>query len=758
MPAIRRFHNLLLCAAFGAISFLPAQAQVNILTANGSNDRTNANLQEVQLTPSAVTPVSFGKLGYFPVDGQVYAQVLYVSGLAVPNQGMRNVAFVATMHNSVFAFDADTFSPQNPLWQVNLGPSVPSTIDISPEVGILSTGAIDLNLGVLYVVSKVLNYDGPAFYLHALDLRSGAERLNGPTVIAATVPGTGAGATSDNTLQFDPAQHLQRPGLLLANGSVYIAFGSHADLSPSHGWILSYDASDLSRQTGAFVSTPTGDAGSVWQSGRGLAADDTGNIYAITGNGAYDGIQNFAESILKLPASLGPPSDWFTPPNWQALSAGDGDLSAGPALVGGTHMVLAADKAGNLYFVNGDNMGGLSGAPGYPLVSPTSSGLTEGYVFNFAVWNQPDGAYLYIQPRTGSLECFSVAGNSLNGSALSSAALPAGTARIGLTISADGTTDGTGILWEITAGSDADTGVLHALDASNLARELWNSNMNPARDALGGPAKFVSPTVVNGKVYAPTFSSAVVVYGLLSGLDGAQQPQIDSILNAASYNPDFVSPGEVVAIFGTALGPAAPAAMQLDGSGQVAATLANTRVLFDGNPAPLLYVSATQLNAVVPFEIGTNAVQVQVESQGLWSSPLTIPAAPGSPGIFSVDGSGHGQGLIVNTDGTLNAPQNPAPAGSLVVFYVTGVGSLAPALSDGAVVQLENLPEPVLPVTVLIGGQPAPSAHVTGVPGSVAGLLQIQARIPSAVSGPALPVVLKIGNAASQPGLTVAVR
>ena len=220
-------------------------AQVMVLTANGSNDRTNANLQETNLTPVNVIPGSFGKLGSLPVDGQVYAQPLYVSGLMIPGKGLLNVLFVATMHNSVYAYNADAMAPPDLLWRVNLGPSVPSTMlytdysDIDPEIGILGGGAIDLQRGVLYVVSETLQRGVPAFFLHALDLTSGAECLNGPAEITAAVPSAGAGVV------FDPLQHLQRPGLLLANDAVYIGFGSHADQNLWHGWLMSYDAANV---------------------------------------------------------------------------------------------------------------------------------------------------------------------------------------------------------------------------------------------------------------------------------------------------------------------------------------------------------------------------------------------------------------------------------------------------------------------------------------------------------------------------------
>jgi hypothetical protein len=485
-----------------------------VLTANGSNDRTNANLQETVLAPANVVPGGFGKLGSLPVDGQVYAQPLYVSGLAIPGKGLLNVLFVATMHNSVYAYNADAMAPTDLLWHVNLGPPVPSSLlyadysDIDPEIGILGAGVIDLQRRVLYVVSETLRRGVPAFFLHALDLTSGAECLNGPVEITAAVPSASAGAV------FDPLQHLQRPGLLLANDAVYIGFGSHADQNLWHGWLMSYDAANVARQIGVFLATRSGWGGAIWQSGRGPAADDQGSVYVITGNGDYDGIDNFSESFLRLTGPAPTPSDWFTPADWAALSGDDADLSAGPALISGTHLVIGADKEGNLYLVNGDDMGQMSvGNFG----SAQSFSVSQSFIFNFALWGRPGNPYLYVQGDT--LACYELVDGRFNTTPISVAAAASDVSRVGMTISADGGRDDTGILWETTGDFDnpSTPGTLHAFDASNLANELWNSDMLPDQDLLGSPVKFVSPTVANGKVYVPTLSGTVAVYGLLPG-------------------------------------------------------------------------------------------------------------------------------------------------------------------------------------------------------------------------------------------------
>jgi hypothetical protein len=426
------------------------------------------------------------------------------------------------MENSIFAFDADATSPVTLLWQASLGQPVPSTMlygpygDIGGDVGILSTPVIDLQRGVIYVVSDNLENDAPMFYLHALDILSGAEQLGGPVAIKGAVRGSGSGASADGTVAFNPMQHIQRPGLLLANGAVYVTFGSHADQSPYHGWMMSYDASDLTHQIGIYMTTPNGDGGSIWQSGRGPAADDQGNVYLVTGNGDFDGVQNFGQSFLKLAGAAPARVGSFTPAGWKSMSDNDADLAAGPALISGTHRVMGADKAGNLYLLDGDAMGraGSQNAGAFQVVAAST-----GPIFNFAVWSRPDSSYVYVQGGGDALRCFQVSSAGLGSSAQSVAPNAMRYSRNGMTVSADGFARNTGILWEITGNphDQSASGTLHAYDASDLTNELWNSDMNSG-DGMGPMMKFVSPTVANGRVYVATFANAVVTYGLRPSL------------------------------------------------------------------------------------------------------------------------------------------------------------------------------------------------------------------------------------------------
>jgi hypothetical protein len=495
-------------------------AQTNVLTANYGNDRSNANLQETALNNANVAPGSFAKLGSFPVDGQIYAQPLYVSGLLIPTRGLYNVVYTVTQHNSVYAYDADSAAAPNLLWHVNFGPSVPVTTfgadyaDIAPEVGILSTPVIDLNRGAIYVTAATLEKGSIVYRLHALDLLTGAEKFNGPAVISGSVKGTGVGGVDGGKIPFDPLWHIQRPGLLLANNAVYVAFGSHGDAGPWHGWMVSYNASDLSKQSALFMASPNGWGGSIWQSGSGLAADGTGSVYVISGNGSYDGKTEFSESILKFNGDLSL-SGWATPPNWSMLAQNDYDLSAGPALIPGTHSIVAGDKYGQLYFIDGDALAPF--ASGQSGNAQIIQGVQWGGIFNFALWRVGNTTNVYVQQQGSTVKAYQIVGGGLSATPVGETA-PTGAAipYVGMAISANGSKAGTGILWE-TTGNRSDPklpATLHAFDAGSLTDEIWNSNMTGGADSVGMFAKFANPTVANGKVFVPTWSGTLTVYGL----------------------------------------------------------------------------------------------------------------------------------------------------------------------------------------------------------------------------------------------------
>ena len=759
--------GLIRLAALACVANAIACAQVNVLTANYDTFRTNANLQETTLTPASVqwTPPSgdFGKLATFPVDGQIFTQPLYVSGVQIGGKA-HDVVYVATMHNSVYAIDADNLQSSTPLWQVNLGPSVPSGLfnftDILPEVGILGTPVIDASAQLIYVVSDTLAVSPPGetvFQLHALSLAGGQEMLNGPVTIAATIPGTGTGS-SGGSLSFDPSQQLQRPGLALVNGAIYVAFGSHDDAGAYHGWVMSYNASNL-QQTAVFNASPDGEGDAVWQSGRAPAFDGNGNLFVITGNGDYDGVSNFGESALRLSAADLKLQDWYTPQEWSTWNVRDYDLgSSGPLLIPNSNLMVTAGKAGWLYLLQTGSLGHLG-----PDNTTTVQGvqITQSSVFTMALWATQSSPVVYEFEAGGALRAFQIANGMFNPTELSEFDPVTSSVYAGLAISANGANDGTGIVW-ITTGDysvDGTPGTLHALDASNLSNELWNSDMSGTRDTLGRLTKFVAPTVANGRVYVPTLSNTLVTYGLLpNGQAPTGQAQISGVVNGASYLTTPVAPGELVTIYGANLGPVGENDGQVDQDNDVTESLANAQVLFDNIPAPLLYASPDQFNVVVPFGVAAPTTQIQVLYQGQVMASTSIPVQAASPAFFSLSALGGGQGAILNQDGTVNTRDNPAPRGSYVVLYATGGGITTPPSIDGAITGGPPYAMPQLPVSVFIGGVPAPVLYAGAAPGIVTGVLQINIQIPqSADPSFADQLTLQIGNFVSPTAVTIAV-
>ncbi len=738
-----------------AVAVASLQAQVNVLTANYDSYRTNSNLSETALNPTTVTPAAFGKIGTFPVDGQIYSQALYVSGVQMAGAGQRNVVYVATMHNSIYAIDADTPQSTEPLWTVNLGPSILSAAfnftDILPEVGILGTPVIDPTRGVIYVVSDTLANGAPVFRLHALSLADGSEQLNGPVEIAVTVSGTGVGSDGNGALALDASLHLQRPGLALANGELYVSFGSHADTGNWHGWLISYDASNLQRQTGVFNTTPNGGGGSIWQGGRAPAIDDSGDIYVVTGNGDYDGVSSFGESLLHLSSGRRTGQgqnnltirDWFTPADWSTLNDNDWDFgTTGVILVPGTNLLVAGSKAGTLYVVPRDAMGHSQAAwSSLQTVQANQWGM-----FDMALWNNAAGPIVYLGEPYNAVKAFPIVNGTVSSTNSSQFSI-SNSFFVGLAVSANGGQSGTGLVWLTTGDTTASQipGTLHVLDAGDLSNEIWNSNMNAVRDGLGRFAKFVAPTVANGRVYVPTFSNALVIYGLLSGQGAAGEPRISGVTNGASFVAGAVAPGEIVAIFGANLGISELTQFQLDANGNVGTRLAGTQVLINGVPAPVLYVSSTQVGAITPFGLSGMTANFQVVFNGKTSATVTVSIAPAAPGLFSSDGDGGGYGVI-NPDGTTSYFNDLSDQGSVVSFYATGLGQTVPASVDGAPVNATPYPTPVLPVSVLINGQSAQVIYAGAAPGMVAGVMQVNVVVPEILEGFDLQVFLQAGD------------
>jgi uncharacterized protein (TIGR03437 family) len=760
-------HRQILLLALMVGSAGAVRAQVDVLTANYDNNRTNANLNEGILNTNNVNPTQFGKLWAYPVDGQVYAQPLYVHALTIPGKGTLNVLYVATLHNSVYAFDADAASGAAPLWQVNLGSTVdPASFsipgaapytDILNEIGILSTPVIDRAGNTIYVVNETLAGGSDAFFLHALDLTTGSEKLNGPVQIQATVAGSGWGGTGDaanGELPLLAADHIQRPGLLLANGSIYAGFGSHGDDPPWHGWIVAYNAADLPQQTAVFNTTPSTAGSAIWQGGRGLAADTDGSVYCSTGNGNYDGVMSWGETVLRLTPTLSI-ADWFTPAEYAAWTDDDSDFgSNGPILVPGTNLLIAGGKAGLVALIDRTDMGheGLD-TDALQVFQAVPTG--EYAIFNAALWNRPEGPVLYIWGFQDALREFQMQNGIFNTSALAvnssvQNALPFS----GMTVSSNAFVPESGIFWATSVTSETlpASGALHAFNATNVSRELWNSDMQGSRDTLGSFTKFANPTVVGGKVYVPTDSNQVTVYGLLP------VPGVTAVVSAASFTSFAIAPGELISLFGNSIGPAVPVGLQMDSSGKVATSLAGLTVSFDGNPAPLLYASAGQINAVVPFEVaGKSTTLMRVSAPGGAVFTVTLPVSTAAPAIFAIGAAG--QGAILNGDLSVNSAANPAARGSSIAIYATGAGLLSPAVADGTIVSATNLPLSVAPIAVTIGGQAATVSYQGAAPGLVAGVMQINAQVPANVTpGTAVPVAISVGGTAGLNTVTMAVK
>ena len=505
-----------------------ALAQVSVLTYHYDNARTGANTQETTLTPANVASSSFGLLFTLHVDGYVYAQPLYLPNVPIPGQGTHDVVYVATENDTVYAFDADAGKPTNPhpLWKTKLkapgeravASKLTECTDLVPKVGITSTPVIDDATGTLYVVTQAKGRGGVIQKLHALDVASGAEKLGGPVTITATAPGTGDGSDG-GTIAFDPLREHQRAALTLANGVVYIAWASHCDNGPYHGWVIGYDAATLA-QVAVFDATPDGSDGGIWQSGGGAAVDVDGNLYFATGNGTFDWQQptppndDFGDTLLKLTPSLAL-ADFFTPFNEDALDQADADFGSGAPLVlpdqpgPNPHLVVTSGKEGTIYVVDRDAMGQFH-ADGDHIVQSLVAAIGGTWSMP-AYWN----GNLYFGGAGDAIQAFGLTGGSPPLTATPTSSAPETFDFPGATpvVSANGTADA--IVWALETDAYASKGpaVLHAYDASDLAHELYRSDQSGTRDQPGRAVKFTLPVVANGRVYVGA-QKRVAVYGL----------------------------------------------------------------------------------------------------------------------------------------------------------------------------------------------------------------------------------------------------
>ncbi|MDE3065919.1 MAG: hypothetical protein KGJ60_00055 [Verrucomicrobiota bacterium] len=526
---------------FTTVASNPVFSAVAVLTQHNDNNRSGDNLNEIVLNVADVNTNQFGLLYSRPVDDQIYAQPLVMTNVSVPGRGTRNLVIVATVNDTVYAYDADDPAVTQPYWTdsfiapPNIVPPRNTDMtgacggnyhDFTGNIGIVGTPVIDPAGGTIYLLARTKEISGTTTNfvqrLHALDVATGAERSNSPVVVTATYPGAGDGSAG-GMLTFDPQRENQRCALALANGIVYITWASHCDWGPYHGWVIGYNATNLQRAV-TYVDTPNGSEGGVWMSGQAPAADANGNIYVTTGNGTVDAM-DYGESFLKLtPAGGMTVASYFTPYNWQALNNGDTDLGcAGMLLIPGTTLAMSGGKEGILYLVNRDNMGGLSGSTTADTNIVQSWSLNSSQIHGGPVWwAGPNGSFIYVWPQSNDhLRQYQFSNGRFNTNAYALGPSAGGSGSSGgvLSVSANGTNAGSGIVWAAvnttaSANQATVTGTLHAYNAQNVSEELWNSDM-VSRDSLGSLAKFVPPTVANGKVYMATFSDRLNVYGLL---------------------------------------------------------------------------------------------------------------------------------------------------------------------------------------------------------------------------------------------------
>jgi hypothetical protein len=526
--------SLLLCAATTAAQ----AAAVNVTSWRFDANRTGENTQETILTPANVNATSFGKLYSYGVDGYVYAQPLYVAGLSIAG-ATHNVLFVATEADSVFAFDADR---NQLLWKASLldpahgaaagATTVPSTdlgtSDIVPQIGITGTPVIDTASDTLYVVSKTKESGAYVHRLHALDLLTGAEKPSSPVVIQGSVPGGGIGSVS-GSIAFDPQWELNRTGLLLFDGSVFVAFGAHGDNGPYHGWIFSFNAATLQR-TAMFNASPQGKGNGIWHSGAALGADTvngvsrvfftTGNFFQ-TGSASpnpvlpYTSAQNYSNATVRLDVADGAlqVADEWTPFDQEELSDADMDQTSGGVLLlpdqAGTtvHELVQVGKNGRIEVLDRDDLGGYNST--YNAVVQEIGGQISGLWSTPAYWN----GNVYFWGNGDHLKQFSLKNGRLSSTPIATASMTSGFPGVSPVISSNGTTNG--ILWAVRSDAYSSGGpaALDAFDPTNVATEFYSSTTNAARDSAGKAVKFVVPVVTNGKVYVGA-QGEVDVYGL----------------------------------------------------------------------------------------------------------------------------------------------------------------------------------------------------------------------------------------------------
>ena len=643
----------------------PGWGQNNVLTQHNDNTRSGLNPNETLLTPANVTVSSFGKLFTQSVDGIIVGQPLYASNVLMNDGLAHNVVYVATQHNTVYAFDADSTQGKNasPLWSVSLnegGTSDPiadygCTGTHYTEIGIMGTPVIDPGVTTLYVVAKTVTGTGNSavrkFSLHALDVTSGNERLGGPVVITGTAPSSNGSGT------FNPILQMQRPALLLQNGVVYIAFGGNGcDEYAYNGWLFAYNSQTL-QQESAFLVTPDGARASIWQGGSGPAADEDGYIYVVTANGTYDGPtggNDYGDSVLKMGwiGNVLSVLDYFTPYNQLQLSQQDLDLgSSGPLILpdqpGFPPELVAGGKQGTLYLVNRDAPGEHSSDDDDVIQSIPEAVVSE-LTGVPTYWNNS----VYVAGELDYIKQFALVNGMLTQQPVSQTTIAFGGAGPASTsITANGKSNG--ILWAIRHTNPA----LFAFDPTNLANEFYDSTQAlQARDHLLPVIRFATPTISTGKVYIGG-TTALQVYGLLPALSvvtGNNQTGVEKTVLPVALS--------VVATTAPAYG-----------SGPLAGVSVTCK---DGGVGGVFTPSATQTTSATgtvtynyQLPAQARAVAITCSSPGYTSALFSETSTVGAPVRMSTV-SGNPQTALPNT-----------PLAALVVKVVNATGFGVPGVT-----------------------------------------------------------------------------
>ena len=553
-----------------AFTTLPTAPVVSVTTYHYDNARSGANTNEVLLTPSQVNTNTFGQLIKYVTDGYIYTQPLYVPNVLIPGQGIHNVVYVASEHDTVYAFDADSNLGANGglLWKTNLGISALSANgefgnrycgtcfpDIIPEVGITGTPVIDPATGTLYVNAATREISGTTNYIHrihALNITNGAERPYSPVIVSGSVPGTGVDSVG-GVMTFNGKQANQRPALTLAGGILYVGYAGYADTDPYHGWLFGYNATNLA-QVSIYNTTPNAKTsvfgthaaeGGIWMGGHGIVVDANTNLFFITGNGSFSANTNggdYADTVMKMATTNGlSVADYFTPSDQAALAAADTDLGAvGPVLLpdsvgNGTHphLLAAGGKSGTIYLLDRDNMGH------YGAYLQIVAGATATIWSSPAYWNN----LLFYQPASSTMKAFTIANGVINTTPVAATA-SFGAYNGGPVVSANGTNNG--IVWVINGVGGGATEALYAYNATNISQTLYNSGQILARDNPGGGVKMITPTVANGKVYVGA-QYALSVYGFTTFLATPTiSPNGASYTNSATVTLADATPGAAI--------------------------------------------------------------------------------------------------------------------------------------------------------------------------------------------------------------------